>query len=77
MGLGVGLAALAALRPWPGLLAWIVFMPFFTAARIGVMVGWVQVTSTTVILATLVVSLLLGFRRTRPAAPRVPLALVA
>lgn len=75
MGLGVGLAALAALRPWPGLLAWIVFMPFFTAARIGVMVGWVQVTSSTIILATLVISLLLGFRRTRPAAPRVPLAL--
>jgi O-antigen ligase len=75
LGLGAGLAALAALRPWPGLLAWIVFMPFFTAARIGVMVGWVQVTSATVILATLVISLLLGFRRARPNVPAVPLAM--
>jgi O-antigen ligase len=75
MGLGVAIAALAALRPWPALLVWIVFMPFFTAARIGPVVGWVQVTSSTVILATLVCSCLLGFRRARPAVAAPPLAL--
>lgn len=75
MALGVAIAVLAALRAWPGLLAWIVAMPFFTAARIGPVVGWVQLTSTTVILATVVFSIVLGFRRTRPNTPAVPLAL--
>ena len=75
MAIGVAVAALAALRAWPGLLAWIVAMPFFTAARIGPVVGWVQLTSTTVILATLACSIVLGFRRTRPYTPTVPLAL--
>ena len=75
MAIGVVIAVLAAFRPWPALLAWIVCMPFFTAARIGPVVGWVQLTSTTVILATLACSILLGFRRTRPSTPTVPLAL--
>jgi O-antigen ligase len=75
MGVGVLIAALAALRPWPALLAWILFMPFFTAARIGPTVGWVQVTSSTVILATLLCACLLGFRRSRPTIAKLPLAL--
>jgi hypothetical protein len=65
MGLGVLLAALSALRPWPALLAWIVAMPFFTAARLGPFIGWIQVTPSTVILATLVCAFLLGLRRRR------------
>ena len=77
MGIGVVLAILAALRPWPALLAWIVFMPFFTSARIGPVVGWMQLTSTTVILATLACSFLLGFRRTRPNTHAGPLGLAA
>jgi hypothetical protein len=77
MAIGVAIAVLAAFRPWPALLAWIVCMPFFTAARIGPVVGWVQLTSTTVILATLACSIVLGFRRTRPNTPAVPLALAA
>jgi hypothetical protein len=75
VALGVAIAVLAALRAWPGLLAWIVAMPFFTAARIGPVVGWVQLTSTTVILATVACSIVLGFRRTRPNTPTAPLAL--
>jgi O-antigen ligase len=63
MGLGMLVAALAALRPWPALLAWIVAMPFFTAARLGPFVGWIQVTPSTVILATLVCAFLLSLRR--------------
>jgi O-antigen ligase len=75
MALGAAIAALAALRPWPALLIWIVCMPFFTAARIGPVVGWVQVTSSTVILATLIFAALLGFRRARPAVAPLPLLL--
>ena len=63
MGLGMLVAALAALRPWPALLAWIVAMPFFTAARLGPFVGWIQVTPSTVILATLVCAFLLSLRK--------------
>jgi len=72
MGLGVLVAALAALRPWPAMLAWIVAMPFFTAARLGPFVGWIQVTPSTVILGTLVCALLLGLRSRRVAEGSVP-----
>ena len=75
LALGIGIAAVSALRPWPGFLAWIVVMPLFTAARIGIEVGWVQITPTTVILATLLCACLLGFRSARPEVPTVPLAL--
>jgi hypothetical protein len=84
MGLGVLVAALAALRPWPAMLAWIVAMPFFTAARLGPFVGWIQVTPSTVILGTLVCAFLLGLRRrqaaegldpSRPRPAAVPLAI--
>jgi hypothetical protein len=72
MGLGVLVAALAALRPWPALLAWIVAMPFFTAARLGPFVGWIQVTPSTVILTTLACAVLLGLRRRQVAEGSVP-----
>jgi O-antigen ligase len=72
MGLGVLVAALAALRPWPALLAWIVAMPFFTAARLGPFVGWIQLTPSTVILAALVCAVLLGLRRRQVAERSVP-----
>lgn len=72
MGLGVLIAALAALRPWPALLAWIVAMPFFTAARLGPFVGWIQVTPSTVILAALVCAVLLGLRRRHVSEGSVP-----
>jgi O-antigen ligase len=41
-------------------------MPFFTAARLGPFVGWIQVTPSTVILATLVCAFLLSLRDRRP-----------
>jgi O-antigen ligase len=73
--LGIAVAALAALRPWYGLLAWIVIMPLFTAARIGVQAGWVQVTPSTIFLSTLLIAVLLGFRSARPVLPTAPLVL--
>jgi hypothetical protein len=72
MGLGVFVAALAAFRPWPALLAWIVAMPFFTAARLGPSVGWIQVTPSTVILGTLACAYLLSHRRRRVVEGLVP-----
>jgi O-antigen ligase len=63
MAVGIAVAALAAYRPWPALLAWILAMPFFTAARLGPFVGWIQLTPSTVILAALACSILLGLRR--------------
>jgi hypothetical protein len=63
MGLGVLVAVLAAFRPWPALLVWILAMPFFTAARLGPFVGWVQVTPSTVILVTLICGFALSLRR--------------
>ena len=73
--LGIAAAALAALRAWYGLLAWIVIMPLFTAARIGIDVGWVQITPSTILLGTLLIAVLLGFRGARPALPTAPLVL--
>ena len=63
MGLGVLVAALAAFRPWPALLAWILAMPFFTAARLGPFVGWIQIMPSTVILVTLICGFALSRRR--------------
>lgn len=63
MAVGIAVAALAAYRPWPALLAWILAMPFFTAARLGPFVGWIQLTPSTVILATLACAIILGLRR--------------
>jgi O-antigen ligase len=73
--LGIAVAALAALRPWYGLQAWIVIMPLFTAARIGIEFGWVQITPSTILLGTLLIAVLLRFRTARPALPTVPLVL--
>ena len=75
LALGIAAAALAALRPWHGLLAWIVIMPLFTAARIGIDVGWVQITPSTVLLGTLLLAVALRFRTARPALPTAPLVL--
>ncbi|MGZ6268558.1 MAG: O-antigen ligase family protein, partial [Candidatus Limnocylindrales bacterium] len=72
MGLGVLLAALAVLRPWPALLGWILAMPWFTAARLGPFVGWIQTTPSTVILVALICGVALGLRRRRPAETGTP-----
>ena len=70
MAVGIAVAVLAAYRPWPALLAWILAMPFFTAARLGPFVGWIQLTPSTVILATLACSFLLGLGRPSGAGER-------
>ncbi len=72
MVLGVLVAALAAFRPWPALLAWIVAMPFFTAARLGPFVGWIQVTPSTVILVTLICGFALSLRSRQAVEGSVP-----
>ncbi|MGZ6273157.1 MAG: hypothetical protein ACXWM8_02535, partial [Candidatus Limnocylindrales bacterium] len=72
MGLGVLLAALAVLRPWPALLGWILAMPWFTAARLGPFVGWIQITPSTVILVALICAVTLGLRRRQPAETGTP-----
>jgi O-antigen ligase len=50
-------------------------MPLFTAARIGVQVGWVQLTPSTIMLGTLLIAVLLRFRAARPDLPTAPLVL--
>jgi len=40
-----------------GFILWIVIMPLFTAARIGIEFGWVQITPSTILLGTLLLYL--------------------
>jgi O-antigen ligase len=59
-------AFVAALRPWPALMAWIVALPLITVARTGLFIGpWQFLPGTAVLLVLLVAS----FRRLRAASP--------
>jgi O-antigen ligase len=55
--LGPLVAALAVLRPWAGLVAWVVLMPALDIARVAVSIGDVQLILPTLVIAALAVGL--------------------
>lgn len=69
---GAAVAGLSLLEPWPGLVAWLVAMPLLNAARLGLTVGGVLVTHTTVLLACLAIGTWISTKGPGRLAPRLP-----
>jgi O-antigen ligase len=65
LGIGAVVAGLAVLEPWVGLLAWLVVMPILNASRLGITVGGVFVTHSTLLLACLALGTFLAARSGR------------
>jgi hypothetical protein len=71
-GVGALLLAAVILEPWVGLLAWILAMPLLNASRLGLTIGGVLITHTTIVLAGLALGTFLASRSGRAQLATVP-----
>jgi hypothetical protein len=65
-------AGLAVLEPWAGLLAWLIVMPVLNASRLGLTLGGLFVTNSTILVACLVLGTVLASRSGRVRLQKVP-----